>query len=151
MEKCKLDDNIECNCENPAEDCPTLIMKFAKVVWCNDYDCAHNVQVPMEKQIEFNKRNYTPFEGDKMRGVCARKDLMIRAAHYVKQGYKDKLVKCICRTDKKVTGHLDFSRFINQGGQIPDANDPAAGYFASERADPTFWEHEYKQELERID
>ena len=148
---CKLDENIQCDCTEPAEDCPILIQKYAKVVWCTDYECAHNLQVPMEKQIEFNKHNYTPFSGDKITGVCTRADLMIRAAHVVKQGYKDKNTKCICRTDKRVTGHLDFSRFVGVGGTIPDANDPSASVWATEMADPAYWENEYKQELEMRD
>ena len=151
-EYCSLDESVQCECVDKTEDCPILIQKYAKVVWCTDYECAHNVQVPMEKQIRFNKRNYTPFEGDKIHGVCGRiDDLMIRAEHYVRQGYKDKHTKCICRTDKRVSGHLDFSRFVGVGGSIPDANDPAAGYYATEMADPTYWDSEYKRELEMRD
>ena len=151
MTQCKLNESIQCECKEPTENCPILVLKYAKVIWCTDYECAHNVQVPMEKQIEFNKLNYTPFVKDKIHGVCGRPDLMIRAEHKVQQGHKDKTAKCICRTDKRVAGHLDFSRFVGVGGNIPDANDPAAGYMASELADPDYWANEYKQELEMRD
>ena len=148
LRKCWFEDDKECTCKTD-EECVRLRIQHAKLVWCSDYECAHNINLPIKKPIIFNKRNYTPCPGDYFSGVCGRVgELMLRQAHIVELGVKDKVTKCICRTDKKVKGRLDFSRFIGQGGNIPDANDPMAGYRASERADPTYWSDQYKKELD---
>lgn len=148
---CWYEKEKRCSCVEDI-DCVMLRVKHAKLVWCSDYECAHNINVPVKKPVIFNKRNYTPFPGDFFKGVCGRVDeLMLRQHHIVESGVKDKVTKCICRTDKRITGHMDFSRFIGQGGNIPDANDPAAGYYASEMADPDYWHNEYRKELEQRD
>ena len=110
--QCWVDEKVSCKCDSDT-DCIEMIKQYAKVVYCNDFDCLYNKALPYEHEL-YRGRNYTPCEGDKMKGICGRPELAMRPIRVSDGKVTQKRPTCSVRSDKAL-GHLDFSRFVGKG------------------------------------
>lgn len=108
------------------ETCPELVKRYSKLVYCDDYRCVWNVAIKFKKYVLHHK-DEKPFEEDSAKGVCGRKEILLTPKEINTLQRKYKLATCSVRSDKGISGHLDFSRFP-QGGNIPDPVDPGAAF-----------------------
>ena len=92
--------------------------RYAKLVFCKDDRCAWNMGIKEEVFIKHHKDDH-PFPADSYRGVCSRPELGLNAEVIQSGNRKRVLATCGFRSDKTLSGHLDFSRFP-KGGNIPD-------------------------------
>ena len=112
--------------------------KYAKLVWCEYYGCKWNKQIGAERTLKtiLKNRTYTPFKDDPgMKGLCGRpEEIAIRFKTIVSGSQKYKVPACFtCNTG--VTGHVDFSKFLQPdgsawGGNIDSQHVSDAGYGA---------------------
>lgn len=110
------------------EECEQLWWDYAKLVFCQDTKCLWNKQVEQKKFVKMHK-GHEPFEYEAYTGICTRPELALRPKEIEDLSRKHKLTTCSCRSDKGISGHLDFSRFLTQKGlNLPDPVDPHAAY-----------------------
>jgi len=93
--------------------------KYAKLVWCEYYDCKWNNQIGAERTLKtiLKNRAYSPFKDDPgMKGLCGRPDeIAIRFKTIVSGSQKYKVPACFtCNTG--ISGHVDFSKFLQPDG-----------------------------------
>ena len=96
-----------------------LKQEYSKLVWCEHYDCKWNQQIGAERTLKtiLKNRTYQPFKDDPgMKGLCGRPDeIAIRFKTIVSGSQKYKVPACFtCNTG--VTGHVDFSKFLQPDG-----------------------------------
>ena len=107
-------------------------------MWCEYYDCKWNKQIGAERTLKtiLKNRSYKPFADDPgMKGLCGRPDeIAIRFKTVVSGSQKYKVPACFtCNTG--VTGHVDFSKFLQPdgspwGGNIDSQHVSDSGYGA---------------------
>ncbi|MFH1546952.1 MAG: hypothetical protein ABIC57_00525 [bacterium] len=104
---------------NNCEDCEEFILNCSRVVWCNDDRCAWWRKIPFDKVIQYHKFYIPLGDDDAYTGICFRNGVGIRSriieSRLLETKYR--LAECKCRSDKIISGHMDFSRFP-QGGNI---------------------------------
>ena len=115
-----------------------LKQEYSKLVWCEYYDCKWNKQIGAERTLKtiLKNRSYKPFADDPgMKGLCGRPDeIAIRFKTVVSVSQKYKVPACFtCNTG--VTGHVDFSKFLQPdgspwGGNIDSQHVSDSGYGA---------------------
>ena len=115
-----------------------LKQEYSKLVWCEYYDCKWNKQIGAERTLKtiLKNRSYKPFADDPgMKGLCGRPDeIAIRFKTVVSGSQKYKVPACFtCNTG--VTGHVDFSKFLQPdgspwGGNIDSQHVSDSGYGA---------------------
>jgi hypothetical protein len=114
--------------------------KYSKLVWCEFYDCKWNKETGAERTLKTILKNkaYTPFADDPgMRGLCSRPDeIAIRFKTIVSGSMKYKVPACFL-SNTGVTGHVDFSKFLQPdgspwGGNIDSQHVSDDGYGAME-------------------
>jgi len=115
-----------------------LKQQYSKLVWCEYYGCKWNKQIGAERTLKtiLKNRAYSPFKDDPgMKGLCGRPDeIAIRFKTIVSGSQKYKVPACFtCNTG--VTGHVDFSKFLQPdgspwGGNIDSQHVSDAGYGA---------------------
>ena len=113
-----------------------LKAEYSKLVWCEYYECKWNRQVGANRSLGtlLKNRAYSPFKDDEgMRGLCGRPDeIGIRFKTIVSGSQKYKVPACFtCNTG--VSGHVDFSKFLQPdgtpwGGNIDSQHPSDAGY-----------------------
>ena len=96
-----------------------LKQEYSKLVWCEYYGCKWNRQIGAERTLKtiLKNRAYTPFADDPgMKGLCGRPDeIAIRFKTVVSGSQKYKVPACFtCNTG--VSGHVDFSKFLQPDG-----------------------------------
>lgn len=93
--------------------------KYNKLVWCEFYDCKWNQQIGAERTLKTILKNkaYTPFADDPgMKGLCGRPDeIAIRFKVIVSGSQKYKVPACFL-SHTGITGHMDFSKFLQPDG-----------------------------------
>tara|TARA_R110002020_G_scaffold163334_1_gene349367 strand:+ start:4199 stop:4672 length:474 start_codon:yes stop_codon:yes gene_type:complete len=106
--------------------------KYAKVVWCDYYDCIHN-EAPegMSRKVGtiIGNPNYEPIgtKDESFKGVCNKEEIGIRfKVIKTSSGAKHKVPECFNATSNK-TGHMDFSKLLQPdgspfGGNIESGN-----------------------------
>lgn len=121
--KCWIDDKTECNIEADqiriCPSCPIFQKAFAnKVIYCNNDKCLHYRALPYKEFIKYHQ-GYSPLgEDDCFTGVCARRDgIGIKPKNFETASCKYKFADCMTKSDVKISGHMDFSKFP-QGGRI---------------------------------
>ena len=115
-----------------------LKQEYSKLVWCEYYGCKWNRQVGAERTLKTILKNkaYKPFNEDEgMKGLCGRPDeIAIRFKTIVAGSQKHKVPVCFtCNTG--VSGHVDFSKFLQPdgspwGGNIDSQHASDAGFGA---------------------
>jgi len=125
------------------EDLPTLEevkKKYGVVVWCKFTACVNNKEVAGLQRTSgtlLKKRGYTPLNDQEATwpGICSRNEIAINYTEvHTSRGSKVKVPSCFVASTK-VTGHIDFSRFLNSagsplGGNIDSQHVSDAGYGA---------------------
>jgi len=115
-----------------------LKAQYAKLVWCEYYGCKWNEQIGAERTLKtiLKNRTYKPFKDDPgMKGLCGRpEEIAIRFKTIVSGSQKYQVPACFtCNTG--VTGHVDFSKFLQPdgtswGGNIDSQHVSDTGYGA---------------------
>ena len=108
------------------EECISINEKYAKLVFCNEAKCIWNKDIEMKKYVK-RHRDHTPFPQDYYHGICSRLEIAINPETIETIQVKHSLAICAVRSDKGISGHIDWSRFP-QGGNIPDPVDPSTAY-----------------------
>jgi len=113
-----------------------LKAEYSKLVWCEYYECKWNRQVGANRTLGTLLKNkaYSPFKDDEgMKGLCGRPDeIGIRFKTIVSGSQKYKVPACFtCNTG--VSGHVDFSKFLQPdgtpwGGNIDSQHPSDIGY-----------------------
>ena len=123
------------------EELPTLEevkKEYGVVVWCKYTDCVNNKKIAGLQRTSgtlLKKRGYTPLNEQEAiwPGICTRNEIAINYTAVVTgRGNKVKVPSCFVASTK-VTGHMDFSRFLNSdgsplGGNIDSQHVSDAGY-----------------------
>ena len=96
-----------------------LKQEYSKLVWCEYYGCKWNRQIGAERTLKtiLKNRAYTPFADDPgMKGLCGRpEEIAIRFKTVVSGSQKYKVPACFtCNTG--ISGHVDFSKFLQPDG-----------------------------------
>ena len=96
-----------------------LKAEYSKLVWCEYYACKFNKQIGAERTLKTILKNkaYTPFADDPgMRGLCGRpEEIAIRFKTIVSGSQKYKVPACFL-SNTGVSGHVDFSKFLQPDG-----------------------------------
>ena len=112
--------------------------QYGKLVWCEYYDCKHNKQIGAERTLKtmLKNKSYTPFADDPgMKGLCGRPDeIAIRFKTVFSSSTKFKVPACFM-SNTGVSGHVDFSKFLQPdgspwGGNIDSQHVSDSGYGA---------------------
>lgn len=113
-----------------------LKAEYSKLVWCEYYGCKWNKQIGAERTLKtiLKNRTYNSFKDDPgMKGLCGRPDeIAIRFKTVVSGSQKYKVPACFtCNTG--VSGHVDFSKFLQPdgspwGGNIDSQHVSDAGF-----------------------
>ena len=112
--------------------------EYSKLVWCEYYDCKHNKQIGAERTLKTILKNkaYTPFADDPgMKGLCGRPDeIAIRFKTIISGSQKYRVPACFL-SNTGVSGHVDFSKFLQPdgspwGGNIDSQHVSDSGYGA---------------------
>lgn len=112
--------------EKNHEKCKNLFSKYCKIIFCNDAKCLWNQQIDIKKFVKRHK-DHKPFPHDFYSGVCSRPEIAINPKVIDTREVKHQLAVCAVRSNKGISGHLDWSRYP-QGGNIPDPVDPGTAY-----------------------
>tara|TARA_Y100000310_G_scaffold345435_1_gene464992 strand:- start:4335 stop:4835 length:501 start_codon:yes stop_codon:yes gene_type:complete len=124
------------------EDLPTLEdvkEKYGKVVWCKFTACKNNELVKGLQRTTgtiLKNRAYTPLNEQEhiWDGICTKDEIAITYNEITINGGKMKVPSCFSAVTG-VSGHIDFTRFLNsdgtpQGGNIDSQHVSDAGYGA---------------------
>ena len=85
-------------------------------VYCNCADCLHYEEL-LEKKILMHHKGYIPIGDDGYSGICVREEIGISRMHISTNQVDYRLAKCVSKSDKRIAGHMDWSKFP-QGGNI---------------------------------
>ncbi len=106
------------------EDMPTLEdvkEKYGKVVWCKFTKCKHNKKVKGLQRTTgtiLKNKTYNPISEQEhiWEGICTRDEIAIKYDEVTTaNGTKFKIPSCFSAVTG-VSGHIDFSRFLNSDG-----------------------------------
>ena len=124
------------------EDMPTMEdvkKKYGKIVWCKYLKCKHNVVVKGLQRTTgtiLKNRTYKPIgeQENIWEGICSRDEIAIRFDEVQSGSVKAKVPSCFSAVSG-VSGHVDFTRFLNSdgsplGGNIDSQHVSDAGYGA---------------------
>ncbi len=92
-----------CDCSDDKE-CKNLLLEQMKLLYCNDHECAFNIELPYEHFVDRGK-NHKPFKDDAFTGVCGRKDVgMARQVIHsaMKLDSTQKFTSCRVRASKSL-------------------------------------------------
>lgn len=124
-EFCKCDEtNVCCKVDDDLDS-------YKKIVYCNDTDCIWNKKINFKKFID-TAVGQEHFDDDAFTGICTRAEIGIRPLELEegdlnsKRKYRHAI--CCVRSDDKVKGHMDFSKFPF-GGNVPDYEKPHKKYW----------------------
>jgi hypothetical protein len=106
--------------------------KYAKVVWCDYYDCIHNERpegISRKVGTIIGNPNYESIgtKDESFKGVCNKEEIGIRfKVIKTSSGAKHKVPECFNAASNK-TGHMDFSKLLQPdgspfGGNIESGN-----------------------------
>ncbi|MBI2020133.1 hypothetical protein HYS94_01815 [Candidatus Daviesbacteria bacterium] len=125
MKACKTEINISCECSG--DSCSLKALEsYRKFIWCDAVDCVWNMNpLPFKKYVQVND-NFKSLPNDNVKGLCTRQEIRLTAREVETLRVKHKLAGCAVRSDKRITGHMDWGKFP-EGGNIPDPVDPAIG------------------------
>ena len=112
---CWVDGSIFCQ-EDDCSNCEIFLGEFSMIVYCNDKDCPNRKELPFKKKINWG-RGRVPFEEDGYTGICLKKEIAVDSKTVETTNTKYRYSECRNRSDMKISGHMDFSRFP-QGGNI---------------------------------
>ena len=107
-----------------AKDLPTLEdvkQKYGKVVWCKFTKCQYNEEVKGLQRTTgtlLKNRTYAPINEQEhiWSGICTRDEIAIKYDEIrTTSGSKVKVPSCFSAVTG-VTGHIDFTRFLNSDG-----------------------------------
>ena len=111
------------------ESYEAVYKKYAKVVWCRDTKCAWNLAMEEKRAIKHHIGD-NPLPNDTYPGICMRPELGMDTkvvdtfqTHHV-------FTTCNYRSDKSLSGHVDFAKLIsqNKNTNIPDPQNAGANY-----------------------
>lgn len=113
-------------------ECRGLFLRWAKIVWCQDAKCIWNVPSPQKKIVKKHK-DYQPFSGEGYRGICSRPELALDPQTIKTLERKYVLATCSVRSDRGISGHMDFAKLLQgngtpYGGNIPDPVDAGTAF-----------------------
>jgi hypothetical protein len=138
-------EKVEKKVEKPKDSLPKGMTvkkfkeKYAKIVWCDYYDCLHN-ETPKGASRKIgtilNNPQYQPIgtKDESFKGVCGtdKDEIAIRFKTIVgTTGAKQKVPECFNAATNK-TGNVDMSRFLQSDGT------PYGGSIESQSADQNF-------------
>lgn len=110
-----------CVCGNP-ENCDALD-RYKKLVYCSVESCAHNISISPGKFVKHHKDWKALGPDDAYRGICSRLEIGIKENVFsTPSGAYHRPAECRFRSDKKIKGHMDFSRFLNSDGTSQGGN-----------------------------
>lgn len=116
VKKCFIDDNKcsytemeSCTC------CQHFLDNFSVIVYCNDTSCAFFTPLPFKHELKHHK-DYKPFDDCYYTGVCGKGEIGMKKREVSTALANYKFCNCTSRSDKKISGHVDFSRFPQQAG-----------------------------------
>lgn len=98
--QCWYDKTRNCKCKSD-EECLEVIFEHAKLVYCNDKECAFNLELPY-KHFADRGKNYKPFADDYFDGICTRKDLALSPTKIFELKVNKKITSCRMRADKSL-------------------------------------------------
>ena len=112
--------------------------KYGKVVWCKFSKCRYNEEVKGLQRTTgtlLKNRTYKPISEQEhiWDGICTRNEIAIKYDEVItNSGTKFKIPSCFSSVTG-VSGHVDFSRFLNSdgsplGGNIDSQHVSDAGY-----------------------
>ena len=124
------------------EETPTMEdvkAKYGKVVWCKYTACQHNKEIKDLQRTTgtiLKNKTYKPFGEQEhiWSNICTRDEIALTYNEYVANGGSQKVKVPACFTSVTgVTGHIDFTRFLNSdgsplGGNISSQAVSDAGY-----------------------
>lgn len=113
---CEKEDHSECK----------ELLQYAKLVYCAEDRCLWYQSLDIKKYVKHHK-DHQPFPADYYSGICCRSEIAINPKRISTLLVDHRLAICALRSDKEISGHLDFSK-LPQGGNIPDPVDPSAAY-----------------------
>ena len=116
-EGCKKDTHRECH---------ELASKYAKLIFCGDSRCLWYKDIEVKKYVK-RHTDHTPFSNDYYQGICTRPEIALNQKIIDTAQMKHQLAVCAVRSDKTISGHLDWSKYP-QGGNIPDPVDPSTAF-----------------------
>ena len=114
-----------CNCEK--SEFNKLFEKYAKVVWCKDYECKYNVAIEGEPHFVDRGPNHVPFSDDSYKGVCGRNDVAVRPMKMwenVTNKTNQVITGCTVRADKSLNRPKLPDPDKIEGGSYDDPKGP---------------------------
>lgn len=87
------------------------------IIYCNNYNCLFNEPIDESHWVGEDKPGITPFEDDTYRGKCSYDKVFVRNRKITTMTMEYNIPECVNFSDKKIKGHMDFSKFP-QGGNI---------------------------------
>ena len=105
-----------CNCKN-SETC-TELLQYKKLVYCSVYDCAFNISV--QPKFVKHHRDWKPLgPEDAYKGICGRSEIGISELILKTRDGLYRPAECRFRSDTKIKGHVDFSKFLTRSDGSP--------------------------------
>ena len=113
-------------------ECKALFLQYAKLVFCADKGCLWNKPISQTKVVKRNK-DYVGFEGGGYTGICSRPEIALDPQVIDTLQRKYRLATCSVRSDRSISGHMDFAKLLQSdgtpyGGNIPDPVDPGTAF-----------------------
>lgn len=125
MSNCPLY-NEDCEKEQHQE-CQNLVQKYSKIIWCKDFKCSWNLEIEQSKTIKHHRDYVALGKTDGYRGICSRPEIGL--SHKIFEtgtranGVRHEVAACDFRSNKSISGHMDWSRFADQK-QSSNVSDP---------------------------
>lgn len=119
---------LYCGHGESCEDCIVFVNTFSKLVFCNNDRCHWNRALPFAKLVSRSKMWKALGDDSGYAGICCRSELGVSAKD-MKLGndWVCHLAECRCISDRRPSGHMDFSRFP-QKVDIVEPVDPLGAY-----------------------
>lgn len=127
--KCWITDTEEC-VHADVETCELTFRQYAIVVFCDDTKCMWNILIPKEKKYVKHNKDHTPFPADYAKGICGRKEIHVLPKDFLTKLSRFHVSSCSTRSDKGISGHMDFSRLLKPDGTV------YGGSIESQNVDP---------------
>jgi len=84
-------------------------------VYCNDDECLWFKELAKRHIIKYSRFHEPAFEDSGFKGVCVRDDVGVEPKIVeLPNGASRKLMICMTRSDKGISGHRDFSKMMPQ-------------------------------------
>jgi len=116
VKKCFLDDQ---KCSAPHLEscvyCTHFLDNFRAVVYCDDDKCPFYRELPFKHELKHHI-DYKPFSDCYFKGVCGKAEIGMRKKEVSTALANYRFCVCSSRSDKKISGHVDFSKFPQQMG-----------------------------------